>query len=104
MTQQRTITETISEENIKIKKEFERLQPLVDFVNSFDASENLKTILNFLKDYSDDSSKDKLRPLKVEFSPYISERLEEIAKTMGITEKEALKQLIEDDLRTMEEA
>jgi len=105
LTQQRLITETISEENIKTKQQLDKLQPLVEFVNSFDTFENLKTILNYFKDdivknYADE----KFRPLKVEFSPYISERLEEIAKTMGITEKEALKQLIEDDLRTMEEA
>jgi len=42
--------------------------------------------------------------LKVEFSPYISKKLEEIAKTKGITEKEALKQLIEYNLETMAKA
>jgi len=103
LTQQKTITETISEENVKINKEFETLQPLVDFVNSFDAPENLRTILNFLKDdYLDDIHEGKLRPLRVEFSPYISKKLEEIATTEGITEKDALKQLVEDNLRTME--
>jgi len=64
----------------------------MEFVNSFDTPENLKTILNFLKeDYLDDYSDERLRLLKVEFSPYISKKLKEIAKTMGITEKEALK-------------
>ena len=105
LTQQKTITETISEENVKIKKEFERLQPLIDFVSSFDAPENLKTILNYLKDdYLDVASEGKLRPLKVEFSPYISKQIKEVAKTMGITEKEALKQLIESNLLSMEAA
>ena len=105
LTQQRLITDTISEENIKIKQEFQRLQPLVEFVNSFDAPENLKILLDYLKhDYSDDSSDDLLRPLKVEFSPYISKKLKEIAKTMGITEKEALRQLVEDNLETLEKA
>jgi integrase len=105
LTQQRTITEAISEENIKTKQELERLQPLVEFVNSFDTPENLKAILNFLKDdYSDRYSEEKLRPLKVEFSPYISKKLEEIAKTKGITQKEALKQLVETNLETLEKA
>lgn len=105
LTQQRLITNTISEENIKIKQEFQRLQPLVEFVNSFDAPENLKILLDYLRhDYSDDSSDGLLRPLKVEFSPYISKKLKEIAKTMGITEKEALRQLVVDNLETLEKA
>jgi integrase len=100
--QQKLITDTISEENIRTKQELKRLQPLVEFVNSFDAPENLKTILNYLKeDYLGDQSDDRFRPLKVEFSPYISKKLEKIAKTKGITQKEALKQLIEDNLETM---
>jgi integrase len=105
LTQQKVITETISEENIKTKQQFEKLQPLVELVNSFDTFENLKTILNYFKDdivknYPDE----KFRPLKVEFSPYISKQIKEIAKTMGITEKEALKQLVENDLETMKKA
>ncbi len=105
LTRQKTITDTISEENVKLKKEFERLRPLVEFVNSFDAPENLKTILNFLKDdFTGNYSDDKLRPLRVEFSPYISERIEEIARAKGITKKEAIQQLVEEDLETMKEA
>jgi hypothetical protein len=105
VTYQKTILETISEENIKTKKQLGKLQPLVEFMNSFDPTEDLKKILNMLKDdYSDRSSEDKLRPLKVEFSSYISKRLEEFAKTMGITKKEALKQLVEGNLETMEKA
>ena len=84
-----------------MKQEFQRLKPLVEFVNSFDPPENLKILLDYLRhDYSDDSSDGLLRPLKVEFSPYISKKLKEIAKTLGITEKEALKQLVEDNLET----
>lgn len=68
-----------------MKREFQRLKPLVEFVNSFDSPENLKILLDYLRDdYSDDSSDDLLRPLKVEFSPYISKKLKEIAKTLGI--------------------
>ncbi|MDH5266339.1 MAG: tyrosine-type recombinase/integrase [Candidatus Bathyarchaeota archaeon] len=105
LTRQRLITDTISEENIRTKQELERLQPLVEFVNSFDAPENLKTILNYLKeDYMDAYSDERLRPLKVEISPYISKKLEEIAKKMGITQKEALAELVKEDLETMENA
>jgi hypothetical protein len=74
-------------------------------VNSFDTPKNLKTILDFLKnDISERYLEDRLRPLKVEFSPYISTRLEEIAKTKGITQKEALEQLVEENLETLEKA
>jgi integrase len=105
LTRQKLITDTISEENIRTKQELKKLQPLVEFVNSFDAPENLKTILNYLKDdYLDDYSDERFRPLKVEFSPYISKKLEEIAKTKGITQKEALAELIKEDLETMENA
>ena len=62
-------------------------------------------MLDYLRsDYSDDSPDGLFRPLKVEFTPYISKKLQEIAKTMGITEKETLKQLVEDNLETMEKA
>jgi pyruvate-formate lyase-activating enzyme len=73
----------------------------VKFVNSFDTPEDLKTILDFLKD---DYAEGELRPLKVEFSPYISKKLEEIAKTEGITQKEALEKLVKENFETMEKA
>ena len=105
LTRQKLITDTISQENIRTKQELKKLQPLVEFVNSFDAPENLKIILNYLKDdYLEEYHDDRFRPLKVEFSPYISKKLEEIAKTMGITQKEALAELVKEDLETMENA
>ena len=105
LTQQKLITDTISEENIRTKQELEKLQPLVEFVNSFDAPENLKTILNYFKeDYLGEYSDKRLRPLRVEFSPYVAKKLEEIAKTMGITQREALAELVKEDLETMEDA
>jgi hypothetical protein len=103
LTQQKQITESISKENVKTKEGLRKLQPLVEFINSFDAPENLKTILNFLKDdLLDEHADENLRPLKVEVSPYISRQLEKIAKTNGITEKEALRQLVKDDLKMWE--
>jgi hypothetical protein len=103
LTQQKQITESISKENVKTKEELRKLQPLVEFINSFDAPKNLKMILNFLRNHLlDEYADENLRPLKVEFSPYISKQLEEIAKTNGITEKEALRQLLKDDLKMWE--
>jgi integrase len=102
LTQQKIIIDVISEENLKVKKQFEQLQPMIEFVNSFDAPENLKTILDFLKeDLLFDSAERRLIPLKTEFSPYIAEKLNEIAKNKGITQKEALNLLLEDNLKTV---
>ena len=83
----------------------EKIQPLLDFVNSFDTPENLKKILDFLKDDFTGQYKDeKLRPQKIEFSPYVSKKLDEIAKRKGVTRKEALEQLIKEDLEIMEKS
>jgi len=86
-----------------MKEKMAKIQPLVEFVNSFDAPENLKKILDFLKDDYMYSSDDKLRPLKTEFSPYVSDKLDEIAKEKGITRKEALERLLKEYSETMEE-
>ncbi len=42
--------------------------------------------------------------MKTEFSPYISDKLKEIAKSKGVTEKEALKQLVEENLEIMKDS
>lgn len=79
------------------------MQPLLDFVNSFDAPENLKKILTFLKDdYTGQYSDEKLRPKRIEFSPYVSEKLDEIAERKGITRKIALEQLVIEDQGLLE--
>jgi site-specific recombinase XerD len=105
LTLQRTITTAITEDNIKTKEQLRKLQPLVEFVNSFDDFEELKKILDFFKedvlaDYTDESS----RPRKAEFSPYIRKRIEQIAKTLGITEEEALKRLLADNMEDAKRA
>ena len=75
---------------------------MIEFVNSFDQPENLKTILEFLKDdLASQPSDEKLRPLKTELSPYISQKLDEIAARKGITHKEALEQLVKEALETL---
>jgi ethanolamine utilization protein EutA (predicted chaperonin) len=49
LTEQKTITAVISEENLKMKKQFEKLQPILDFVNAFDEPEELEHFLNLWK-------------------------------------------------------
>ena len=99
LTKQKLIIDSLSQENIKTKEKLRKLEPFVEFVNSTDASENLKKLLNFFRmDILEDYPDERLRPLKGEFSPYISKKIKEVAKTMGVTEQEALKQMLEDDI------
>jgi integrase/recombinase XerD len=81
----------------------EKMQPLLEFVNSFETPENLKKILDFLKDdFTGQYADEKLRPQRIEFSPYVSKKLDEIAKRKGVTRKEALEQLVKEDLEILE--
>jgi len=52
----KTVAETVTKENRNLAVHMAKLQPLVEFVNSFDAPENLKRILDFLKDGLTDSN------------------------------------------------
>jgi integrase len=105
LTKQKLIIDSLSQENIKTKEKLRNLEPFVEFVNSTDASENLKKLLNYFRmDICEDYPDEMFRPLKVEFSPYISKKIKEVAKTMGVTEQEALKQMLEDDVELLEKA
>jgi hypothetical protein len=104
---QKLITDTISQDSLKTKEQLEKLQYLVEFVNSFDDYEDLKIILNHFKmqvfdDY--EGVPEYLRPIRSEFSPYIGMKLQEVAKTLGISEKEALKRLFADDVDAMKKS
>jgi integrase len=105
LTRQKLITETISQDNLKTKDQLGKLQYLVEFVNSFDDSERLRGLLNFLKmQVLDDQEDPRLQPIKSEFSPYIGLKLQETAKMLGISEKEALKRLFSDDAEALKKA
>jgi HPt (histidine-containing phosphotransfer) domain-containing protein len=105
LTKQKLIIDSLSQENIKTKEKLRKLEPFVEFVNSTDASENLKTLLNFFRmDILENYPDEKFRPLKGEFSPHISKRIKEVAKTIGVTEQEALEQMLEDDVELLEKA
>lgn len=79
-----------------------KMQPLIEFVNSFNAPQQLKEILDYLKDDFVYSKDDKLHPIKTEFSPYIKDKLDRIAKRKGITQAEALEQLVVEDLELLQ--
>jgi integrase len=96
---QETITGVMARENADMKKQLAKLAPVVEFVNRFDNPEELKEILDFLAD--DYSSGDVLKPLKSEFAPFVRKTLDRIMKEKGITESEAIKQLVTEDLEDM---
>lgn len=81
------------EELNALKETIAKIQPLVEFVNSFNAPKQLNEILDFLKDdFASDLalSKDHKLYASVEWSSYIKNKLDRIAKRKGITPKEAL--------------
>jgi integrase len=106
LTRQKLITETISQDNLTTKEQLGKLQYLVEFVNSFDDSQKLGVVLNFLKMQAlgDQEEDFRLKPIKSEFSPYIGLKLSETAKTLGISEKEALRRLFADDAEALRAA
>jgi len=78
-----------------MKESFHKIQPLVDFVNTFNAPEDLKEMLKSLSDNMTVSSYDP----DVLFDKHVAKRLDEIMKEKGITQKEALE---EGDRRLLE--
>jgi len=90
-------------QEIKAMKEtMAKIEPLVEFINSFNAPEELKRILDYLKDDFTYSKDDRLRPIRAKFSPYIKDKLDRIAKRKGLTQAEALEQLVVEDLELLE--
>ncbi|MDH5795226.1 MAG: hypothetical protein OEZ24_03870 [Candidatus Bathyarchaeota archaeon] len=78
-----------------------KLQPLVEFVNSFNHPKELKKILDFLKD---DSMIQSSYDPKIQLDKYIAEKLDEIVNREGVTQKEALERLVTEGWKTFEKA
>ena len=89
------------EEIDTLKGTVTKLQPLVEFVNSFNHPKELKKVLDFLKD---DSMLQSSYDPRVQFDKHIADRVDEIAKKKGITQAEALEQLATEEWKTFEEA
>jgi hypothetical protein len=88
LTLQKQITKTISEENLKIKQELGRIQPVIDFVNTYNTVKEQQELLEFTRAKS-----------KIELSSYnpniildktIEREMNEIAKKEGISKALAL--------------
>lgn len=106
LTRQKLITETITQDNLKVKEQLDKLQYLAKFVEQFDEYRNLKLLLDFFKQdvLVDEGDSATFPPIETEFSPYIQLQLKKIAKAKGITEKEALMELFSDDVDAMQKA
>jgi integrase len=103
LTEQKMITETVSEENIRIKKEVEKLQPLSEFIEGFKDPETLQLFLNLLKTSTAIRfPPDKGTFAKVDFEPETYERIDKIAKRKGISKQEAINQIIDEGLRILQ--
>jgi integrase len=103
LTQQKLITETISEENIKTKQKVEKLQPLSDFIESFKDEETLRLFLNLLKNAERISlPQDEGTFAKIDFTPELSDKIDKVARKRKITRREAIDQLIDKGIKELE--
>ncbi|MDH5483151.1 MAG: site-specific integrase [Candidatus Bathyarchaeota archaeon] len=81
MTQQRMITETVSEENVKTKKEIEKLQPLMKFVESLKNQNDALRL--YLSAWASQLPEEKLTEEEGMKAAEISDRINiELAKTI----------------------
>jgi len=93
--QQKVITDTISEENVKVKKEIEKLHPLIDFVNELEENGQLQIFLDLLKTSETISFPDKGSFRKIDFSDDEWARIGKVAKDKGISRQEAIDLLLD---------
>ena len=84
-----------------MKEAIAQMQPLVEFVNSFSSPRELKKILDFLKD---DSMIQFSYDPRTELDKHIADKVNEITKREGITQAEALEQLIKREWEIFAEA
>jgi integrase len=97
LTEQKTITDVISEENQKMKKQFEMLQPILDFVNGFEDPEELEHFLNLWK--SADGIRfppDEGMFANIEFPENFQKKVDRIAKETGRRKNDIINDLIDE--------
>jgi len=98
-TMKKTITER-DQEFKAIRETMAKVKPIVDFVNSFKPPEELKKLLEgFL--LADDSMIQSSYNPKIYFEKHVVDKLDEIMKEEGITQKEAFEQLVKEDWETV---
>lgn len=79
-----------------------KIQPVVDFVNSFKPPEMLKKLFEDFR-LADDSLVQSSYNPNIYFEKHVVDKLDEIMKREGITQKEALEQLVKEDWETVKE-
>jgi len=95
LTLQQTITDTISEENLKIKHEIERIQPIVEFVNRFNSVKEIKSLMHIIK--TDPMIQSSPYDPNIVFDETLERKMNEISEKEGITKAEALVKIAEND-------
>jgi integrase len=95
LTQQRRITDTISEENLKIKHEIGRIQPIVEFVNRFNSVKELKSMMDIIQ--TDPVIQSSPYDPNIVFDEALEQEMNEIAKKEGITKDQAMAKIAEND-------
>lgn len=104
LTQQKVITDTISEENIKVKEQAERLQPLLEFVNDFADEEQLQLFLNLWKTSPAIKFPKKGTFYRADFFDELWKKLTEFAERKGISKQKAIDQMVDAGLEAFEKA
>jgi site-specific recombinase XerD len=101
LTQQRLITDTISQENIRVKKEMGKLQPLREFINGFQDEKQLQLFMELLKTSSRIDFPEKGTFVKIDLSDEMLQDLDKVAKRRGISRQEAIDQLIDEGIEAL---
>ena len=95
LTLQQTITNTISKENLKIKHEIERIQPIVEFANRFNSVKEIKSLIHIIK--TDPMIQSSPYDPNIVFDETLEREMNEISEKEGITKDEALAKIAEND-------
>jgi site-specific recombinase XerD len=101
LTQQRLITDTISQENVRVKKEIGKLQPLLEFINSFQDEKQLQLFMELLKTSSRIDFAEKGTFVRVDFAQDELETIDKVAQKKGITRQEAIDLLIDEGVEAV---
>ena len=88
LTLQQSITDTISEENLKIKHEIERIQPIVEFVNRFNSVKEIESLMHIIK--TDPMIQSSPYDPNIVFDETLEREMNEISEKEGISKAEAL--------------
>jgi len=87
LTIQQTITNSISKENLKIRHELGRIQPIVDFVNTYNRDKEHQKLLEFVKA---EGESDPAYASDIILDETLEEEMLEISEKEGISKAEAM--------------